>query len=367
MYTIDGTAPVEAGGTVTRGVLYTQPFQLGVGTVVVRAVAFKSGMADSPEVAVSLTVSSPSVYVGGFHSNHSGGYPCYWRNSQRIDLVSGPLGGQVWDSCLSEGSLYFVGIADSQNQSTPSYWLNGIRTDIPWPGALANGIAVASGRIYVAGYATIASNPSGWYWVDGQFHTLYGPTGTSGTQAEDIFIVGSTLYVAGSYVYGGGHYPCVWVDGTRVDLQIEAYGGEAKEIFVTEDGFYVAGVRFSGTGVTPCLWHNSARLDLPVPQSMPRGYGTSVWVSGSDVYVGGTCENIGSSNTSSACYWKNGTRVDLPGPQAGVSAICVAGGVVYCAGSYGSFDRTACTWIDGQRTDLSGVGGYDAAFSINVQ
>jgi uncharacterized repeat protein (TIGR03803 family) len=59
VYTTDGTTPIESGDAVTHGTLYTSPLTISA-TTTLKALAFKSGDADSPVTSGVFTIAAAS-------------------------------------------------------------------------------------------------------------------------------------------------------------------------------------------------------------------------------------------------------------------------------------------------------------------
>lgn len=87
-------------------------------------------------------------------------------------------------------------------------------------------------------------------------------------------------------------------------------------------------------GYKPCYWSGAVRTELPIPAGA-EGYASSIFVHGSDVYIGGGY--YVSTNPAIPCYWKNGVRTDLSsgGASSVVEAIAVFSNVVHAVGKTG--------------------------------
>jgi hypothetical protein len=106
---------------------------------------------------------------------------------------------------------------------------------------------------------------------------------------------------------------------------------------------YVAGSYNNGTGTAACYWLNGTLTPLETGGMYPA-FATSIYVSGSDIYVSGYYKN----GNNVACYWKNGGRTDLTttGTNAQANSIFVSGGTIYTAGFYfPPGTRTAAYWV----------------------
>lgn len=108
---------------------------------------------------------------------------------------------------------------------------------------------------------------------------------------------------------------------------LEKTGNDEVDVYV--GGYY--------GGFYPCYWINGTRIDLPFYYN----YGNenvvnSIFVSGDDVYCGGTYDN---SINSNACYWKNREliKVDVndENNQSQIHSIAYKAGLVFSIGEEG--------------------------------
>ncbi len=207
-----------------------------------------------------------------------------------------------------------------------------------------------------------------------------GPTSSaSPTPAPIPTPLEAGVYLTGNHSVGTGNdrrfYPCYWLNGRRVDLDVPANtDGVAGDIQVSGSDLYIAGATRLAGGRTyhPCYWRNQQRVDLseldPKPERPPNDYAglqlaSSIWVSGSDVYVTG--ETASSSGGLIACYWHNGTRTDLvpvtpDNHRSHANDVHVWDGELFIAGgvSTAAGVEMPCYWRNGARADL---GVADAA------
>ena len=142
----------------------------------------------------------------------------------------------------------------------------------------------------------------------------------------------------------------------------------------------IAGVRYNPKGPdVPCYWQIDTDLPIEIKlinyykivnmqkeQKCSTAQTTSIFVSGSDVYVAGYYYN--KDYIRIACYWRNGTKIDLKTYKqrfAQANSIWVEDKYdeIYVAGQY---NRKACYWLNGIRTDLKSSGMYGEANSIYV-
>jgi hypothetical protein len=137
------------------------------------------------------------------------------------------------------------------------------------------------------------------------------------------------VYVAGYEVNGSNlDIAKYWKNGTPVTLGGGTYGSWATSIFVSGSDVYVAGREGSATHDIAKYWKNG--IAVPLTDGTGDGYASSIFVDGNDVYVAGT-ESLASGV---ATYWKNGVPVDLTDGTNSAFAwsIFVSGTDVYVAG-----------------------------------
>ena len=252
--------------------------------------------------------------------------------------------------------------------------------------------------IYVAGQPDYRI---GCYWKNGERTDLTTTENYMRATTTGISVSGGNVYVSGHYKFGdmSYHAPCYWKNGIKTDLPLNGNrGGYTNDIFVSGSDVYVAGMVTAAIKdyreiLQPCYWKNNTLIeitDYPVlfdiiidmdydsPMALPPVELTCIYVSGSDVYIGGNYD-LGGKNgdfwgePKQACYWKNGDRTDLPGNNSFVNGIFVEGGKVYISGGYdfispgyqkSKFGRP-CYWMDGKKVDLTNKGN-GAAYTSGI-
>jgi hypothetical protein len=194
-------------------------------------------------------------------------------------------------------------------------------------------------------------------------------TPSKGT-ASQVVKAGNDVYVAGVSGEAGLGLPsgpagiyAYWKNGQQVDIGDTMFLRFGPSLAVAGGSLY-----FSNGPV----WHNGATTPLPGQGVYGRvwelfssgnpgnGYPAafSLFVSGSDVYVGGD------DAAGKPAYWKNGAQQNLlvNGAKFGsANDICVSDTTVYVVGS--TADGAVC-WKNGVETVLAPVG---AAQSVIVQ
>lgn len=319
-YTTNGDDPT------TGSTQYTAPIStVGLGTpVTVKAIAVKSAMVDSVIGQKTFTVDTRDVHIAGLYGYTVGSelyqYAGYWKNGgnyiQVRDMSSYPAGdpkrifvsgsttyicgsksGQAWVwvtgspsgtyiFSLTGNYAYGMYVSGSTVYTTGSYLLSGNTTACYWVGQTRNPITTAyksqgkaitlSGTdVYVAGWNQASSSDpiKACYWLNGTFNDLPVPAGTTTSEATNIVISGTDIYISGRYINANIESTCYWHNGTRVDLET------ATDSVIT--GLAISGtdVYTSGRIADAGYWLNTSWIDLNY------GLAVDIAVFGSDVYV----------------------------------------------------------------------------------
>jgi uncharacterized protein YjdB len=170
-------------------------------------------------------------------------------------------------------------------------------------------------------------------------------------QPESLFVSGSDVYVAGVEISNPGMLckPKLWKNGVEQSLQVASnitYTWPSA-VYVANGSVYVCGPdRVLEGGVTKgqaVLWKDGVRTDFITDYgaagAQAGGLATSLFVSGSDVYVGGGFRQPGIGSPNLATVWKNGAPTQYEStmgelPEV-VRSVFVLGGDVYAGGEYG--------------------------------
>ncbi len=274
------------------------------------------------ECSKSTPASAPPSFTTGYNfymAGTSGGKAVYWKNGVEVDLAPSGIAQAI---TLSGSDVYVGGyIIDGQNIEA-TYWKNGQQIQLESAGiSHVFGIALNGTDVYCVGDLF---GPQGngqdsvTYWVNGvRMH--YSPH--SYGQATSIMFAGSEMYVGGQvWDLSGNDTAVVWKNGVQY-----WYG--------TPGGIYALGLTPTDTvavgnlGTLPTYWTNKNFFQLA-----SGGYGTSIAISGSDVYIGGDTLNI--AGTNQAVFWKNNIMVPLKNQyqSSTVLGMAVAGTDVYAVG-----------------------------------
>lgn len=276
--------------------------------------------------------------------------------------------------------VYIAGYESTSSTTTVAkYWKNGTPVILPStdPVAYANDIFVSGTDVYVAG-STFFTNGvnkqwSAVIWKNGVptilAQSVFGNNG-SRVEATSVFVSGSDVYVAGSTLNaaGTGSIVKVWKNGVATDLTAGTNLAKGLSVYVSGTDVYVAGYEFitGGSGIAK-YWKNGVATSLS--STANNAQAESIFVSGTDVYVGGTESNGGL--TLYARLWKNGVATTLTsGAGSGyVHDLCVSGSDVYAAGedyiTTSSSSSVAKTWKNGAVTTLPGpTPAYGTAIAV---
>lgn len=242
--------------------------------------------------------------------------------------------------------IYIIGIRGGGNPSNAAACLRNGTPFFHWVGDRINDITVVGSDIYLAGSGR---SIGACYWKNGK------PTDLGDGYVYAIAVSGDAVYTAGSYYNrddnkpddSPGAYPCYWKNGMRVDLANEAGWGKAVDIAVSGENVYVSGYYINDNTVHLCYWENGIPTDLI---SISASNWNGIWlgsiaISGGDVYC--LTQSIGSDG-----YWKNGIFIPLAS-NAHTHDIFVLERDVYVTGYYGKDNKKiACYWKNGEKIDL---------------
>jgi hypothetical protein len=376
----------------------------------------KSGIAphkptDSTTTTTTGTPGTTDVYVAGYEVNSSGSTAVYWKNGTEVKLQSG-----LSTKCLAKAvfvsgnDVYVAGASGSQ----AVYWKNGVLVGLPseLDTLQATSICVANGNVYVSIsqqviYEAQRTHPAEYVVINSAgVQTGHGLGNDPQTVLSGIAVSGTDVYASGNISNIGGTDFGVqyflpqanyWKNANPVTLPFSSYmnnialttsaiiNSSASAIAVSGNNVYTAG----GVGMAnkddnegnidnyPAYWVNSTPYMLGEQtvanniQTFPLGSASSICVSGSDVYVGGT---VYQSTNYAACYWKNnGATVFMSrqGDYTEGNALTVSGSDVYMAGTdfKDSPQETyvACYWKNGSETTLATTeGSFSNGYGIFV-
>jgi hypothetical protein len=300
-----------------------------------------------------------TIYVAGFTSSsqHTDSNATFWRDGM-METLQAMVATSV---CFAGTDVYVTGYTSAVVNQVAKYWKNGTEIILPSEGpAISTSIVVSGSDVYVAGYG----DSGAMYWKNGQPVYLSASDSASTSIASSIFVSGSDVFIAGLVLTKkNNQFPTYWKNGEINWLNASprhsngGLYGNATSIYVSGSNVYVAG-RITGENFAQVAvyWKNGVTTKLDSGSS----YASSVYVSENDVYVGGF-------NNQGGVYWKNGTAVNLA-PASAVNSIFVTGNDVYACG-YAMTESMSNTvgvyWKNGNPTYLNGPSDANA-LSISV-
>jgi hypothetical protein len=328
--------------------------------------------ATAQDTDASARAATPTVYTAGLCTDDPAGGACYWQGKKRVDLSGDSTSGIY----ISSGTVYTAGSYFNGSEPTPCYWKRNTRVDLPGASSLGGGhaysIFVNGGLVYVAGYR-YSYGYHACVWIDNNGNiNLIDLTlpATNTSYANSIYVVGTTIYVAGGYeaTTPGGvkEIAYLWTSLGRVGScrDLSTSYSRANSLVVSGGKAYIAGFNQPSSTMKACYWTwrgdsvgntiSLSRTDLQGNNAEAR----AIFLSGGRVYTSGFVNGDNVSGTGTACYWTNKTRTNLMSITSRASSIFVYGGKVYTAGGYlnGNSDYKACYWTNKARTDLPDFG-----------
>ncbi|HTH57065.1 MAG TPA: hypothetical protein VL728_13540 [Cyclobacteriaceae bacterium] len=291
------------------------------------------------------------VYVAGYTLNAAGTQVAkFWRNGVATNLTDGTASAGATGIALSGPSVIVSGwdwSHHSDSTKVGKFWVNGSELEIG--GVCYSTVAVAANKTDVC---VLGLGQSGWtYWRNGSptFITTTVDSQTTGVAVNegDVFVSGfSKTVVRAQY----------WRNG--VLIYTNSQPSVANAIAVSGTDVYLAGYLSEGDAshTKAVIWKNGIITELTSGQVDAQA--NSIFVSGSDVHVGGHEGNV-------AMTWKNGSPTNLSdgSGSAEVKSIVVKEGDVYAAGYEGSSPRL---WKNGVLQKLSDSNLNGAAVSVAV-
>ena len=222
--------------------------------------------------------------------------------------------------------------------------------------------------VYVAGYYNNGTQDRAVLWVLEPGVTMPVPTELSlpagvstGTdaRANDVFVDGTDVYVAGFYGDRGAKRATVWRNGVPTTLSAIGQNAEATSVQVADGVVYAAGTLLDGQSGTPILWRDGGAFPL-LGSPADNGAATGVVVSGDAAVVAGTYDNGTTPYTATLWQVSAGGSVEelvtlSPGENGEALAIDLGSDRnYYVSGSlFNGTNFTSVSWV----VDASGVAG----------
>ena len=309
---------------------------------------------------------NPNIYATGFQDSQGVVILRYWKNgipftlpnhANLIDVSSLSTTGIA----VSGDDVYVSGddFNELTKHSAATYWKNETPFALGDPNydTYATAIAVSGIDVYVSGYEyrydlnTNTGNSSALYWKNG-VPVILGDT-ISYSYAESIAVSGKDVYVAGIWS-AGPNAPSIavfWKNGTKTVLTDTTVTETAILMIGSGTDIYPAWAEYNNMGLVQ-YGNNGMAIPLQTVPGLSSAV-TSMTVSGNDLYASGNNFNngyIGGSDYN-AVYWKNGNQTILTKSTANsyniTSSIAVSGSDVYVGGSENSMGGIGIIWKNG--------------------
>jgi len=297
-----------------------------------------------------ISINGSDEYLVGY----SGNYARVWKNGIKSTLSSNFPVSVAYSIAINGNDIYIAGEEfqdvssstlnpfDALGGVSAKVWKNGIATNLPLSqGSIHGGaksIFTNGSDIYVAGYEIRANGDIiAKYWKNGVGYNLV--SGSSGTpvvrfsMATSIFVQNADIYVGGYEQVGNNVVGKIWKNSTPTSLVNTSGDAIIRSVFVSGTNVYAVGTNYGcsavggGTSKVATIWTNGSPRYLSDCNSTDAE-AMSIFVKGSDVYVGG--KYISSCNSN--CYfkyivWKNGaqylTSSSIGNVYTGVNALFV--------------------------------------------
>lgn len=251
---------------------------------------------------------------------------------------------------IYEPTVYAVGHEEQSSSFLEAvYWENGVKTVLPnnGSGSEASDVFVVGSDVYIAGYTNSLSQIKiATIWKNG-VSTLLG-NGQSNSVGQSIFVDGNDVYVVG-YKYNlvsGQNNPILWKNGIETNLLTSGYEfGRAKSVFVKNNNVYIAGHQYNSTTgkFAATLWLNNSPSFLS--NTSEDALANDVFIDGSDVFVLGISDGL-------VKYWRNGVSTVISSAiyQDEGTSILVKDSDIYITGYR---DNIATYWKNGNLMQFS--------------
>jgi hypothetical protein len=300
---------------------------------------------DKEDPAPTTTPDLTGVFIGG----DLNGRATYWKDDVANVIGDETKYSNVWDMFISGPDIYLAGSItdnDANAKSTPAYWKNGQMINLPYNQnryTYASGIVVLNGDVHVIG--SEYDGPGihiAKYWKNGEEIKL--TDGVNWSISNSIQVNGNDVYILGI----DGNASKYWKNGTATILDLD---GAPRAMAISGNDIYFAGTN----GTSAVYWKNGVVTKLA--ESTRTTSVTSIFVSGTDVYVTGI-ESSADFRSATAKYWKNGLRINLNDESKAVHTndIAVLGNDVYVVGAVRRPNNTSYTpryWKNGEAHDLA--------------
>ena len=268
------------------------------------------------------------VLIAGSVQVNSGNYNAvYWDNG--VLHVLDTRNSFVYHSFRDGSDLYVLGYYyDTFGDRHYGYWKNGVFVALGYTFSSVKKIAVANGKVYVAGKLT---NTSAGYWENGVYHAVYASDHYF-MQATGIAVSGTNIAVVGStnFLYSEGY----WLNS--VYHEVTNFTGWYSPYYVGDVLRILCRTNSNELGYFEDGTYSTIIATNFYPQSVDV-YGTNIYI----------CGNIPIDGNQIPCYLKNGQlfQLDTTLPYGSIGKTIQYNGEIYFAGMVtDNTNMNACCW-----------------------
>ena len=276
---------------------------------------------------------SATVWLNGTKSILSSSYAISQANSVYVNGTDVYIAGEEYN--YGEYEFYSPNnIMQNLNSINAKLWKNGVAILLPTTSGSSGGaksVYVNGVDVYVAGYEQRPNGIVAKLWKNGIGTNLVTPVltnpATTFSVATSVFVSGTDVYVGGFQGNDNGEINAkLWKNGLPLTLTSGTTFAYVKSVYVNGTDVYAVGTSYGCISITNAnwggppggipiatVWKNGSPIYLSDCKSQ-LGYGQSIYVKGSDIYVAGNVQNFYENGTSDNAndynrytIWKNGS------------------------------------------------------------
>jgi hypothetical protein len=272
----------------------------------------------------------------------------YWYN-QVIKLIGDTLVNAYANCITHQGNNLYIGGHEIDGQGTMHavYWRNDTVvkvSDVTGASSIVD-IAVVGQDVYLFGYVggTGAGDKQLCYWKNGVL-SMQG-LWTAGR----ISVADNKVYCCATERVGSKSYGVIWQDKVQQQRLADC---SFTDIKLANGHYYVSGSVFNGDSANAAYWEENSISPTLLPNLHWKGYGHSIELNGTEVYVAGVSLDP-SIWTAYSVIWKNGNASQISASQGygEVMAMKLVGSTLYACGTVTNSSYSAAAyWNNGERT-----------------
>lgn len=213
-----------------------------------------------------------SVYMAGYYITEARKFiGCYWKDGvcHPLDIPNlRYIDSSAASVAVYDGSVYIAG--NGEGNEIAGYWKDEVWNPLTIPDGFSiahlQDIACSDGSVYVTGYLGYRQ---ACLWVDGVAQILSAPGGLT-CYGGKIAVADGKVYVAGYYLDNDNYaHACYWQDGVFHKLDAPGIESRAKDIKVVDGSVFIAGEHYAVFDMpSGCYWKDGVRVDIPTPEGM---------------------------------------------------------------------------------------------------